>query len=89
MPKHCASPLSGLGVALLPTWPIEDELVNGSLQAVLNKYDTTPTDSDTGIYAVYHRKRHLPVKMRLFIDHLVTAFHRLDWSSIGPGQKEH
>ena len=79
MLKHCASPLFGLGVALLPTWPIEDELVNGSHQAVLNKYDTTPTDLDTGIYAVYRRKRHLSAKTRLFIDHLVTAFHRLDW----------
>ena len=79
--------LSGLGVALLPTWSIEDELANGSLQRVLNKYDATATDLDTGIYAVYHSKRHLSVKTRLFIDHLVTAFHGRDWSSTHPGQK--
>ncbi|MDG2284595.1 MAG: LysR family transcriptional regulator [Alphaproteobacteria bacterium] len=81
--------LSGLGVALLPTWSIEGDLANGDLQRVLSEYDATPTDLDTGIYAVYHSKRHLSVKTRLFIDHLVTAFHELDWSSVGPAHKEH
>jgi DNA-binding transcriptional LysR family regulator len=67
---------------------LEDELVNGRLQRVLNRYDATATDLNTGIHAVYHSKRHLSVKTPLFIDHLVTAFDRLGWWSTGPGQME-
>lgn len=77
--------LSGLGVALLPSWSIQKELADGCLQRVLDGYEATATDFDTGIYAVYHSKRHLSVKTRLFIDHLVTGFQKLDWSSTGTG----
>lgn len=69
----------GLGLALLPKWSIKDELATGRLATVLDSYDATATDFDTGIYAVYHSKRHLSVKTRLFIDHLVLGFQTLDW----------
>lgn len=69
----------GLGLALLPKWSIKDELATGRLATVLDSYDATATDFDTGIYAVYHSKRHLSVKTRLFIDHLVAGFQTLDW----------
>ena len=53
---------AGLGLALLPRWSIKDELASGRLVTVLDTYDATATDFDTGIYAVYHSKRHLSVK---------------------------
>jgi len=71
--------IGGLGLALLPKWSIKDELATGRLATVLDSYDATATDFDTGIYAVYHSKRHLSVKTRLFIDHLVLGFQTLDW----------
>ena len=79
--------LSGLGVALLPAWSIQDELANGSLKRVLNWYEATPTDFDDSIYAVYQSKRNLSVKTRLFIDHLVTVFQKQEWSYTGQDQK--
>lgn len=72
---------AGLGLALLPRWSIHNELDSGRLVAVLDSYDATATDFDTGIYAVYHSKRHLSVKTRLFIDHLVAGFQTLDWEN--------
>jgi DNA-binding transcriptional LysR family regulator len=80
--------LAGVGVALLPSWSIQNELANGRLQGALDEYDATATDFDTGIYAVYHSKRHLSVKTRLFVDHLVTGFQKLDWSPTIPVQND-
>lgn len=74
--RHAA--VSGLGVALLPSWSIHEELKTGKLQSVLGDFERTATDFDTGIYAVYHSKRHLSVKTRLFIDHLIAGFQKMD-----------
>ena len=72
--------LSGLGVALLPAWSVKDHLMTGTLERVLSDYETTVSDLDTGIYAVYLSRRNLSVKIRLFIDHLGTEFSKHDWT---------
>ena len=72
--------LSGLGVALLPAWSVKEHLMDGTLERVLSDYETTVSDLDTGIYAVYLSRRNLPVKTRLFIDHLGTEFSKHDWA---------
>ena len=59
--------LGGLGVGLLPTFIIGKELQNGNLQAVLSEY--IPVERH--VYAMYLPTRHLPRKVRVFIDFMV------------------
>jgi DNA-binding transcriptional LysR family regulator len=62
--------LSGLGVALLPTFIISQDLQAGRLQSVLSGY----RPPERSVYAVYLRNRHLPGKVRAFIDYLLGRF---------------
>lgn len=71
--------LSGLGVAMLPAWTVKDHLKSGTLERVLSDYETTVSNLDFGIYAVYLSRRNLSVKTRLFIDYLVAEFRNKDW----------
>ena len=57
----------GHGIALLPTFIAGADLQEGSLQSILSDY-TTP---EISIYAIYPETRHLPVKVRVFIDFLI------------------
>lgn len=59
--------LGGLGVGLLPTFIIGKDLQNGDLQAVLSEY--IPVERH--VYAMYLPTRHLPSKVRVFIDFLI------------------
>lgn len=59
--------LGGLGVALLPTFIVGKELQAGNLQAVLSEY----VPIERHVYALYLPTRHLPSKVRAFIDFLV------------------
>ena len=65
-----AAVLGGLGVALLPTFLIGGDLHEGRLQAVLSDY----VPSERHIFAVYLPNRHLPAKVRAFIDYLLERF---------------
>ena len=62
--------LGGLGLALLPTFIIGKDLQAGRLVEVLPGY--VPTERF--IYAVHLPNRHLPVKIRAFIDFLLDRF---------------
>jgi DNA-binding transcriptional LysR family regulator len=62
--------LGGLGIALLPTFIIGKDLQSGKLQAVLSDY--VPVDRH--VYALYLPTRHLPSKVRVFIDFFVERF---------------
>lgn len=59
--------LGGLGVGLLPTFIIGRALQDGNLQAVLSEY--IPVERH--VYALYLPTRHLPSKVRVFIDFMV------------------
>ncbi len=59
--------LGGLGLALLPTFIVGAELRTGRLQAVLSEY--IPVERH--VYALYLPTRHLPSKVRAFIDFLL------------------
>lgn len=59
--------LGGLGVSLLPTFIIGKDLQSGKLQAVLSEY--IPVERN--VYAMYLPTRHLPNKVRVFIDFMV------------------
>jgi DNA-binding transcriptional LysR family regulator len=56
--------LTGQGVAILPQWLIQDDLDAGRLQRLLVDYRFAPQ----GVYALYPDTRHLPLKVRAFID---------------------
>ncbi len=64
--------VSGLGLILLPDLHIVGELASGSLVPVLKSYHAVPENSP--IYAVYPQQRHVPPKVRAFVDFLVEHF---------------
>jgi DNA-binding transcriptional LysR family regulator len=62
--------LGGLGLALLPTFLIGKDLQAGRLIAVLSEY----LPIKRHVYAIYLPTRHLPAKIRAFIDFLYDRF---------------
>jgi DNA-binding transcriptional LysR family regulator len=62
--------LAGKGLAWRSMWEVGGDLANGRLVSVLDDYAAPPM----GIFAVFPQRRHLPLRVRLFVDHLKTAF---------------
>ena len=62
--------LAGAGVAYGPTFVFGEYLARGELVALLPAYRA----SELTIQAVYPSTRHVPLKVRQFIDHLVDTF---------------
>ncbi len=69
--------LEGLGLAWRSTWEIQRELSSGELVTVLDDYALPHYD----IMAVYPQQRHVPAKVRLFIEHLKTLYAQPDYWS--------
>ena len=57
---------AGLGIAWRSTWEVEAEIARGELVAVLQDYMAPPN----GIFAVFAQRKHLPVRVRLWIDYV-------------------
>jgi DNA-binding transcriptional LysR family regulator len=60
----------GLGIAWRSTWEVEAEVAEGRLQTVLDDYAAPPN----GIYAVFPHAKHLPLRVRLWIDFIKHSF---------------
>ena len=60
----------GLGLAWRSEWEIQRQLAEGELETVLDEYALPAYD----IMAVYPQQRNVPAKIRLFINHLKTAY---------------
>jgi DNA-binding transcriptional LysR family regulator len=58
--------LQGLGIAWRSTWEVAAEISVGRLQPLLENYAAPPN----GIFAVFTHARHLPLRVRLWIDFL-------------------
>jgi DNA-binding transcriptional LysR family regulator len=58
--------LQGLGIAWRSTWEVEHEVADGRLQTMLDEFAAPPN----GIYAVFPQRKHLPLRVRLWIDFL-------------------
>ena len=58
--------LAGHGIAWRSTWEVEAEIAAGQLIEVLANFAAPPN----GIYAVFPQRRHLPLRVRLWIDFL-------------------
>jgi DNA-binding transcriptional LysR family regulator len=62
--------LQGLGIAWRSTWEVEQEVATGRLKVVLEDFAAPPN----GIYAVFPHAKHLPLRVRLWIDFLKHHF---------------
>ena len=58
--------LAGYGIAWRSTWEVESEIAAGQLVPVLEDFAASPN----GIYAVFPQRKHLPLRVRLWIDFL-------------------
>ena len=58
--------LAGYGIAWRSTWEVESEIRSGQLVAVLEDFAAPPN----GIYVVFPQRKHLPLRVRLWIDDL-------------------
>jgi DNA-binding transcriptional LysR family regulator len=58
--------LAGYGIAWRSTWEVEAEIAAGTLVAVLDEFAAPPN----GIYAVFSQRKHLALRVRLWIDYL-------------------
>ncbi|MFM2005824.1 MAG: hypothetical protein RLZZ09_1479, partial [Pseudomonadota bacterium] len=63
--------LSGLGLVILPTYMVGQDIRKNRLQAVLTEYVPAPLE----IHAVYPHRKHLSAKVRTFVDFLHERFH--------------
>ena len=62
--------LGGLGIAWRSTWEVEHEVASGQLVSLLDDYAAPPN----GIYAVFAQRKHLPLRVRLWIDFLKLCY---------------
>ena len=59
---------TGLGISNSPSFFVKDALASGELVEILSEYKQKPLD----IYVVYPNRRHLPAKVRAFIEFLAS-----------------
>jgi len=64
--------LAGRGLAWRSLWEVGQDLKEGRLTSVLDAWQAPPM----GIYAVFPQRRHLPLRVRLFIDLLKETYGR-------------
>lgn len=67
--------LAGRGLAWRSLWEVGQHLKEGTLVSVLDAYQAAPI----GIYAVFPQRRHLPLRVRLFIDLLKATYGRPEY----------
>lgn len=74
--RLCAAPdylgrhaLAGMGIVRLPDYMCAEELSSGALEEVLNDWPEPPT----ACHAIYPATRHLPLRVRSFLDFVVES----------------
>jgi DNA-binding transcriptional LysR family regulator len=76
--------LAGYGIAWRSTWEVEAEIAAGRLVAVLQDYDAPAN----GIFAVFPQRKHLPLRVRLWIDFLKHSYGQPEfWAVQRPEQR--
>ncbi len=71
--------LAGRGLAWRSLWEVGDDLKEGRLTSVLDAWQAPPL----GIYAVFPQRRHLPLRVRLFIDLLRDTYGAAAYWDVG------
>lgn len=69
--------LAGLGIAWRSTWEVQAEVRRGELVPLLEAFAAPPN----GIYAVFTQRKHLPLRLRLWIDFLKHHYSRASYWS--------
>ena len=64
--------LAGHGIAWRSTWEVEAEIDAGLLVPLLDEFAAPPN----GIYAVFPQRKHLPLRVRLWLDFLKAQYAR-------------
>ncbi len=67
--------LAGRGLAWRSLWEVGQDLKEGRLTSVLDAWQSPPM----GIYAVFPQRRHMPLRLRLFIDLLKDTYGRPEY----------
>jgi DNA-binding transcriptional LysR family regulator len=62
--------LQGLGIAWRSTWEVQQDITEGRLAAVLDQFAAPPN----GIFAVFAQRKHLPLRVRLWVDFLKQTY---------------
>jgi len=70
--------LAGAGIAWRSTWEVQQEIQSGELVALLEEFAAPPN----GIYAVFVQRKHMPLRVRLWIDFLKNQYAQPEfWAS--------
>ena len=70
--------LAGYGIAWRSTWEVEADIAQGRLVSVLDEFAAPPN----GIFALFPQRKHLALRVRLWIDFLKHEYARPDfWKS--------
>jgi DNA-binding transcriptional LysR family regulator len=67
--------LAGYGIAWRSTWEVEADIAEGRLEAVLDEFAAPPN----GIYALFPQRKHLALRVRLWIDFLKHHYAQTDF----------
>jgi DNA-binding transcriptional LysR family regulator len=67
--------VSGKGLAWRSMWEVGAEIESGQLITVLDEYTAPGND----IYAIFAQRRHLPLRIRAFVDFLRQAYNKPDY----------
>ena len=65
---------AGLGLVYMPDWNLRTRLKRKELKVVMSRYESVPRRSQ--IWAVHTHQRHVPPKIRVFIDYLIERFEK-------------
>ena len=74
--------LAGRGLAWRSMWEVREDLAAGRLVTVLDEFAAP----DNAIYAVFPQRRHLPLRVRMFIDHLKNTYAQPAYWTAPPAQ---
>jgi DNA-binding transcriptional LysR family regulator len=66
----CQMAIGGLGVILQPDFIVDAHIASGALERLLPEHPPEPV----GIYAIHQSRKHVPARIRSFIEHLTSAF---------------
>ena len=70
--------LQGRGIAWRSTWEVQADIAQGRLVEVLADYAAPPN----GIYVVFPQRKHLPLRVRLWVDFLKDHFARFEAGAV-------
>ncbi len=63
--------LSGMGLALLPDWLVDQDIETGTMQTLFDSFEVTATDYDSAIWILQPSRAYVPLKARVFVQYLL------------------